>query len=92
MDGAVRRASLHRGTPLSWRRCLSRALPHHQRSGVRALLDQGSVFTGRAVVHGDVVAGPEQIRRHAGFHVTKADESHVHGLTSTVGVRAALAS
>ena len=58
----------------------------HQPSGVCALLGERSLFTGRAVVHGDLMAGPEQVPRHAGSHVPKPDESDFHDLTSS-GVR-----
>jgi len=51
---------------------------------VRTLLDQRLRFAERAIVNGHRVARPDQVRRHAGSHVPKPDESDFHDLTSSL--------
>jgi hypothetical protein len=41
-------------------------------------LHQGFRFPSRAIVDGDLVAGLQQIRRHARAHMAKPDETDLH--------------
>jgi len=51
-------------------------------SQMRAPIDQLLRLARRAIVDGDLVAGPEQVRRHPDPHVPEPDESDLHDLTS----------
>jgi hypothetical protein len=63
-----------------------RPIVRHLLSRVRPLIPQRLSPGGRTIVYGDIMAGFQQVRRHAASHVPESDESDFHDRISLVYV------
>lgn len=66
---------------------LSQAGVGHPVRGAGPQLDQRLHFSSRAIINRDLMAGLDQIGRHAGPHVPQPDKSHFHNFIPACAVR-----